>query len=94
MVKDIKRDDTDNQSLGTAIRDASGPQGSDAVDAAGVRNMLLRIGQSGPLPGLSGPIAFDARGNPQHKPMALVELRPEQERRYTYRETAWAGAKR
>ncbi|MFT2014471.1 ABC transporter substrate-binding protein [Streptomyces sp. 796.1] len=76
--------------LGTAIRAAAGPQGGDAVDAAGVRNMLLQIGQSRTVPGVSGPIAFDANGNPHHKPMALVELRPEPERRYTYRETIWA----
>ncbi|MFE6779610.1 ABC transporter substrate-binding protein [Streptomyces sp. NPDC057702] len=80
--------------LGTAIRDAAGPRGADEVDAAGVRNMLLQIGQSGPLPGLSGPIAFDAKGNPHRKPMALVELRPEPERRYTYRATVRATGAR
>ncbi|MFI2032412.1 ABC transporter substrate-binding protein [Streptomyces buecherae] len=80
--------------LGTAIRRAAGPRGGDAVDAAGVRNMLLQIGQSGPLPGLSGPIAFDAKGNPYRKPMALVELRPEPERRYSYRGTVWAHGPR
>ncbi|WKX73945.1 hypothetical protein [Streptomyces sp. XD-27] len=74
-------------SLGEAIRDAAGPQGSDAVDAAGVRNMLLQVGKRETLRGLSGPIAFDDRGNPRDKPMALVELRPEPERRYTYRGT-------
>ncbi|WP_431040655.1 ABC transporter substrate-binding protein [Streptomyces sp. P1-3] len=74
-------------SLGEAIRDAAGPQGSDAVDAAGVRNMLLQVGKRETLRGLSGPIAFDEHGNPRDKPMALVELRPEPERRYTYRET-------
>ncbi|KUJ64759.1 hypothetical protein ACZ90_55970 [Streptomyces albus subsp. albus] len=73
--------------LGEAIRDAAGPKGSDAVDAEGVRNMLLQLGKREPLHGLSGPISFDERGDPRHKPMALVELRPEEDRRYTFRET-------
>jgi ABC-type branched-subunit amino acid transport system substrate-binding protein len=73
--------------LGKAARLASGSQGDASVDAAGVRNMLLQVGKRDSLPGLSGRISFDERGNPKNKPMALVELRPEADQRYTYRAT-------
>ncbi|MER7788886.1 hypothetical protein [Streptomyces sp. NPDC097640] len=73
--------------LGKASRLAAGPQGEAAVDAAGVRNMLLQVGKRSELPGLSGRIAFDERGNPKRKPMALVELSPAESGHYVYRGT-------
>jgi hypothetical protein len=73
--------------LGKAARLAEAPQGREAVDAAGVRNMLLQIGKRSELPGLSGLIAFDEQGNPKGKPMALVELSPAEGAHYVYRGT-------
>lgn len=73
--------------LGKAARLVEAPQGKEAVDAAGVRNMLLQIGKRSELPGLSGLIAFDERGNPKGKPMALVELSPAEGAHYVYRGT-------
>ncbi|MBA0051875.1 hypothetical protein E0L36_13500 [Streptomyces sp. AJS327] len=73
--------------VGEAARDAAGESGREQVDAGGVLNMLLQIGSGDSVPGLSGPIAFDERGDPKDKPMALVELRPKSGERYTFRET-------
>ncbi|MEK8173192.1 hypothetical protein NKH77_42225 [Streptomyces sp. M19] len=64
-----------------------GLQGNLGRGRRGVRNMLLQIGEDNVLAGLSGPISFDGRGNPENKPMALVELSPDRTRRYVYRGT-------
>lgn len=59
--------------LGVAIRDAAG-DGTATVNAGSTLNALV---SGGPVAGLSGPIELGSDGNPQNKPMALVELEPD-----------------
>ncbi|MFJ4878796.1 ABC transporter substrate-binding protein [Streptomyces sp. NPDC088745] len=66
--------------MGVAIRTA----GRDRVEAGAVRQMMLQISGTNAVPGVSGPIRFLPRGDPQDKPLPLVEMRPSGE--YTFLE--------
>lgn len=72
-----------------AVEFATGPHGDDPVDAGAVRQMLLQIGTTKEVRGLSGPLGFDAYGNPKDKPMAYVELRWQSGFRYVHRAELW-----
>ncbi|MFI0259563.1 ABC transporter substrate-binding protein [Streptomyces sp. NPDC017056] len=73
--------------LGVAIRDGAGRQGSGPVTTGSTRQMLLQISGSKPVYGVSGPVRFDDRGDPEGKPLALVELRPDGS--YAFRKVVW-----
>ncbi|WBB59192.1 ABC transporter substrate-binding protein [Streptomyces sp. WMMC500] len=72
-----------------AVELATGPDGGDPVDAGAVRQMLLQLGTTKEVRGLSGPIGFDAYGNPKDKPMAYVELQWRSGFRYVHRTRLW-----
>jgi ABC-type branched-subunit amino acid transport system substrate-binding protein len=67
--------------LGVAIREAAGPNGAVQVTAGSTLNGLVG---GNVVTGVSGPIQLGPDGNPQHKPMALVELEPDG--RYAFRQ--------
>ncbi|MFH8409204.1 ABC transporter substrate-binding protein [Streptomyces sp. NPDC018019] len=73
--------------LGVAIRDGAGRQGSGPVTTGSTRQMLLQISGSKPVYGVSGPIRFDDHGDPEGKPLALVELEPDGS--YAFRQVVW-----
>ncbi|MFD7667648.1 ABC transporter substrate-binding protein [Streptomyces sp. NPDC059788] len=97
--QDIRRTDTelaDGQAmmghdalltLGVAIREGAGRQGNSPVTTGSIRQMLLQISGSKPVYGVSGPIRFDDHGDPEGKPLALVELRPDGS--YAFRKVVW-----
>ena len=72
-----------------AVEFATGPDGDDPVDAGAVRQMLLQLGTTKEVRGLSGPIGFDAYGNPKDKPMAYVELQWRSGFRYVHKAELW-----
>lgn len=63
--------------VGTAIRNAAGEQGTGQVDTGTVRDLLVQLNGPDAVPGVSGPIDFDDAGNPKDKPLPLVELLPQ-----------------
>lgn len=71
-------------SLGIAVRNAAGPDGKGPVNPGATLQMLLQLGGSKAVPGLSGPISFGPDGNPDGKPMALVRMEPSGT--YTFRQ--------
>jgi ABC-type branched-subunit amino acid transport system substrate-binding protein len=62
--------------VGVAVRNAAGPDGNGAVNPGATLQMLLQLGGSKAVSGLSGPISFGSDGNPDGKPMALVRMEP------------------
>ncbi|MCQ4213220.1 ABC transporter substrate-binding protein [Streptomyces longispororuber] len=70
--------------LGVAVRNAAGPDGKGPVNPGATLQMLLQLGGSKAVSGLSGPIAFASDGNPDGKPMALVRMEPSGT--YTFRQ--------
>ncbi|MEV5595437.1 ABC transporter substrate-binding protein [Streptomyces sp. NPDC052496] len=73
--------------LGVAIRDGAGRQGTGPVTTGSTRQMLLQISGSKPVYGVSGPVRFDERGDPVGKPLALVELEPDGS--YAFQQVVW-----
>ncbi|AKH82561.1 hypothetical protein AA958_10350 [Streptomyces sp. CNQ-509] len=72
-----------------AVEFATGPDGGDPVDAGAVRQMPLQLGTTKEVRGLSGPLGFDAYGNPKGRPMAYVELRWRSGFRYVHKARLW-----
>ena len=70
--------------VGKAVRTAAGKEGNDVVDTDTVRQMLVQISGNTALHGVTGPIDFGEGGNPSHKPLPLVELRPTTKKAYVY----------
>ncbi|MER5177251.1 ABC transporter substrate-binding protein [Streptomyces sp. NPDC002896] len=62
--------------VGVAVRNAAGPDGKGEVNPGATLQMLLQLGGSKAVSGLSGPISFGSDGNPDDKPMALVRMEP------------------
>lgn len=73
--------------LGLAVRRAAADSGVDQVGPGSVLQMLDQVDTLGTVPGVSGPISFDDDGDPQDKPMALVEMDPRDDGAYRYVET-------
>ncbi|WP_050506443.1 ABC transporter substrate-binding protein [Streptomyces rimosus] len=73
--------------LGVAIRAGADRQGSGPVTTSSTRQMLFLIGGSKPVYGVSGPIRFDEHGDPEGKPLAMVELKPDGS--YAFRQVVW-----
>ncbi|QNS03187.1 ABC transporter substrate-binding protein [Streptomyces xanthii] len=71
-------------SLGIAVRAAAGPDGKGQVNPGATLQMLLQLGGSEAVSGLSGPLSFGSDGNPDGKPMALVRMEPSGT--YTFRQ--------
>ncbi|WP_338702341.1 ABC transporter substrate-binding protein [Streptomyces sp. Q6] len=70
--------------LGVAVRNAAGPDGKGAVNPGATLQMLLQLGGSKAVAGISGPLSFGSDGNPDGKPMALVRMEPSGT--YTFRQ--------
>jgi ABC-type branched-subunit amino acid transport system substrate-binding protein len=66
--------------LGLAIRNAAGPDGA-PVTAGSTMNALVSLSS---VEGAGGPIQFGPNGDPQNKPMSLVELTPDE--KYTFQQ--------
>lgn len=62
--------------VGVAVRNAAGPDGKGQVNPGATLQMLMQLGGSEAVSGLSGPISFGSDGNPDGKPMALVRMEP------------------
>ncbi|MCF6524918.1 ABC transporter substrate-binding protein [Streptomyces sp. JJ36] len=69
---------------GTAIRRAARPAGKGLVTAETVQQMLGQVSETDAVRGAAGPVDFDEAGNPEGKPLPLVELRPDDQDGYRY----------